>query len=324
MLEVYPPRTPGRTIGLGLIAGIIVIDVLAVILLIRLPINIWSFFLGLLLIVSIPCLVWVAFLTAGLSSSNYHVEADSLVIEWGRLRQVIGLNQIQALYLGDETIKYHRFRGSRWPGLMFGRALLPAHFLPLEDERESPAGKEQAASEEMLAILFFATRPINQQLLISTGPAVYGISPPNPAGFKNELDGLRARENNEPTSEVFPSNWSFLGWDIWHDRVLGICLGVALLLNGLLFGLLTILVNHLPAEMALHFDGQGQIDRFGSPAGLFLLPLTGLITLFAAVTLGWFYYQNRREKPLAYIVAGAAVLVELATWLALAVLLSST
>jgi len=91
MLEVYPPRTPGRTIGLGLISVIIAIDVLAVILLIRLPVNLGSFLLGLLLIVSIPCLVWVIFMTASLSTSNYHIEAGSLVIEWGRLRQVISL-----------------------------------------------------------------------------------------------------------------------------------------------------------------------------------------------------------------------------------------
>ncbi len=323
MLEAYPPRTPGRTIGLGLIAGIIAFDILAIFLLLRLPINIWSFLLSLLVVVSIPCLYWVAFLTTSLATSNYHIEADSLVIEWGRLRQVIGLNQIQALYLGDEQMKPHRFRGSRWPGLMFGRALLPAHSQPREDNRESPTEKDQAGSERLLATFFFATRPLNQQLLISTGPAIYGISPPDPAGFRSELDGLRAGENNESTSEISPTNWGFLGWDIWHDRILRICLGAILSLNGLLFALLTILISRLPTEMALHLDAQRQIDRFGSPAGLFLLPLTGFVTILVAVALGWFYYQNRREKPLAYIVVGAAVLIELATWVALAGLLSS-
>jgi len=221
-------------------------------------------------------------------------------------------------------MKPHRFRGSRWPGLMFGRALLTTESQPRKNDRESSAENDRTGNQQTLATYFFATRPIDQQLLISTGSAVYGISPPDPAGFKSNLDELRAGANNGSTSEISPTDWKFLGWDIWHDRIFGICLGATFLLNSLLFALLTILINRLPAEMALHFDAQGQIDRFGSPASLILLPLTGLITFLVAIALGWFYYQNRSQKPLAYIVVGAAVLIELATWVALAGLISST
>jgi hypothetical protein len=317
MLEAYPPQSPGRLISLGLIVGLILLDALILVLLLSLSITLLSFFLGLFLLASIPAILLLTVLITSLSSVRYYVEDYVLIIEWGSLRQVIGFGQIQAIYLGDELNEVLRFRGLRWPGLMFGRGQL---FVEKSESVEAPISDEEPAT---LPTFFYATQPLAQQLLISTGSKAYAISPANPADFKVCLEALRPEEDADQLPLDLSSDLGILGWDIWHDRVVQICLGLAVLLNGLLFAYLSFIVGRLPSEVALHFDEFGVVDRFGSPAGLFVLPLVGLIAWVAAGTLGWFFYQVRGEKPIGYIVWGTIVIIELATWIALAGLLSN-
>jgi uncharacterized membrane protein len=113
------------------------------------------------------------------------------------------------------------------------------------------------------------------------------------------------------------SELSFRSRDIWRDRVMQFSMGAAIVLNVALFAVVAAQFGRLPDEVPLHFDGPGQVDRFGSPAGLYVLPLIGLITWLTAALLGWFFHQVRDEKPVAYIVWGTTVAIQLATWLAI-------
>jgi uncharacterized membrane protein len=76
-------------------------------------------------------------------------------------------------------------------------------------------------------------------------------------------------------------------------------------------------LGRLPDEVPLHFDQSGITDRTGSPFGLLILPLIGLIAWILAALIGYYYHQVRRDEPVAYIVWGATVLIEVATWVGL-------
>ena len=118
------------------------------------------------------------------------------------------------------------------------------------------------------------------------------------------------------------SELSFLSRDFWRDRVMQFCMGASIILNVALFAVIAAQIGRLPDQVPLHFDGLGQVDRLGSPAGLYLLPLIGLISWLSAALLGWYFHQVREEKPVAYILWGATVAIQLATWLAIINLLA--
>lgn len=100
------------------------------------------------------------------------------------------------------------------------------------------------------------------------------------------------------------------------DRAAQVTLALAAVLNALLFIYLAVQVGRLPAEIPLHFNRLGQVDRLGPPAGLFLLPLAGLLAWLVNGAIGWWFYLGRKERPLALVLWGAAVVVQVAAWAA--------
>ncbi|MCB9421111.1 MAG: DUF1648 domain-containing protein [Ardenticatenaceae bacterium] len=266
--------------------GFILLDVVLFMLLIRGPITLLSFLLGVLLLASLPLLAVVAYWTSSLSTTRYHVVENALLIEWGSLRQVIPLAAIESLQPGG---KITQFRGLRWPGLMIGRGQI----------------------DGQVAVVF-ATRPAAEQLLLKTETAVYAISPVDLENFKNCLEALRTAEMAEPV-DLPESHLGFLSWSFWNEWPAHLLLAASGLLNLALFGYLTAVYNHLPAQVPLHFNQLGQVDRLAAPNRLFLLPLIGLTVWLVNGTGGWFFYQQSQKLP-AYLLWGTAVLVQLAIW----------
>ncbi|MCB9444550.1 MAG: DUF1648 domain-containing protein [Ardenticatenaceae bacterium] len=286
MLESQPSTSPGTIFGFSCMVGFILLDVVLFMLLIRGPITLLSFLLGVLLLASLPLLAVVAYWTSSLSTTRYHVVENALLIEWGSLRQVIPLAAIESLQPGG---KITQFRGLRWPGLMIGRGQI----------------------DGQVAVVF-ATRPAAEQLLLKTETAVYAISPVDLENFKNCLEALRTAEMAEPV-DLPESHLGFLSWSFWNEWPAHLLLAASGLLNLALFGYLTAVYNHLPAQVPLHFNQLGQVDRLAAPNRLFLLPLIGLTVWLVNGTGGWFFYQQSQKLP-AYLLWGTAVLVQLAIW----------
>ncbi|MGH2522300.1 MAG: DUF1648 domain-containing protein, partial [Anaerolineales bacterium] len=69
-------------------------------------------------------------------------------------------------------------------------------------------------------------------------------------------------------------------------------------------------------EFALHFDAQGEPDRFGPPAGLFILPLIAGLAWAANTLLGLWLYRRESERTGAYLLFGATVFVLALVWVA--------
>jgi hypothetical protein len=100
------------------------------------------------------------------------------------------------------------------------------------------------------------------------------------------------------------------------DRAVQVTLALAAVLNLLLFIYLAVQAGRLPAEVPLHFNRLGQVDRVGPPAALFILPLAGLLAWLINGVIGWWFYLGRAERPVALILWGAAVVVQVAAWAA--------
>lgn len=288
MLESQPSTSPGTIFGYMVIVGLVLLDAGLFFLLIRGPITLFSVLWGLLLLASLPLAAMVAYWTASLGSARYHVVGNALLIEWGGLQQVVSLAAIQSLEMGGEKA-VTRFRGLRWPGLIVGLGQL---------------GEQDA--------FFFATRPLDQQLLLQTETAVYAISPVDLQNFKDCLEALRAAPIDE-AGDLPDSHLGFLQWRFWNEWPAQLLLMASGLLNLTLFGYLTAVYNRLPAQVPLHFNQLGQIDRLAAPGRLFVLPLIGLIAWIINGIWGWIFYQQDQKVP-AYLLWGTAVIVQLAVW----------
>ncbi|MFN2189087.1 MAG: PH domain-containing protein [Candidatus Promineifilaceae bacterium] len=298
MLDSHPPLSPGRLVGLVLAAILILLDVGFIVLLISLPVGIFTVLLCLLLLVSLPLIGAVIFVTVGISGARYQVEGDVLLIRWGRMVQRVPMAAIAELLPSDAIKDIRDFRGIRWPGCMIGQGLAD-----LRDGRQ-------------LRISSFATRTADEQVLVVTDEMTYGISPTDPTNFIVSLQALLETEIGDDQTGTH-ENMNVQGWSIWPERDALIIIGVSVLLNLALFVILAIINSRLPEKSALHFNKFGEVDRTGSAAELFILPLIGAIAWVSAVIGGWFFYYIRHEKPVAYLILGFTVLIQIATWIAM-------
>lgn len=289
MLESQPSTSPGTTFGYMVIVGLVLLDTGLFFLLIRGPITLFSTLWGLLLLVSLPLLAILTYWTLSLRSARYHVVGNALLIEWGSLQQVVPLATIQSLQWGREVTAVTRFRGFRWPGLMVGRG--------------------QVRGQNAFV---FATRPLVEQLLLRTETAVYAISPVDLQNFKDCLEALRTADLDE-TVDLPDSHLGFLQWRFWDEWPAQLLLAAAGLLNLVLFGYLTAVNGRLPAQVPLHFNQLGEVDRLAMPDTLFVLPVIGLIAWIINGVWGWVFYQQDQTMP-AYLLWGTAVIVQLAAW----------
>lgn len=295
------PRSPGLGVGLGLLAGLILLDIALFAVIFTQSISFVSFVLGVIIALSIPVIMLIAAVTAGLSRAGYSLFEDELVIDWGRLQQKINYHQIQECLPGIDRERATKFLGFRWPGCWFGR------------------GQLFVKPERAITAYFFATRGPDQQLFIITENYAVGISPPDPTSFKENLDRRISDQTNRPSEEL-TVDLGFLDWGIWHDRIAQLSLGVAVLLNVVQFGYLTLLIGQSSQPVTLHFNSSSEADRFGPAEFLLLIPLLGLLTWVFAAIMSWFFYDRRNEHPVAYILCGSTVVIEFTTWLAILLL----
>lgn len=106
---------------------------------------------------------------------------------------------------------------------------------------------------------------------------------------------------------------------IWRDRAARIGLGLAVSLNLLLFVLVLLTYQQLNEAMASASGISGAVDgtiapNAGQPFNVLILPIIGLVSWLVGLALGAFYYNARKDRPMAYIVWAAVVLIGLATW----------
>lgn len=245
----------------------------------------WVFAVG-----ALACLAlagWLAFHTHQLASASYSVDRNAFVIRWGQLREVVPMGDVQRVLEADEIADGLRMLRAPLPGWWFG------------DGRHPALGK----------IRFYATAPLDQQVLIVTPERTYAVSPYDDEAF---LDAFRTRLEMRPTQNVVHTRLlpPYMALPLWADRVARVLLILAIALNLLTFGLSAGRFPAVPAQLALHFDAAGVADRFGDKPQLFVPPFIALITLAISVGLGLTLYR-KEEKLGAYMLWGGAIAIQM-------------
>ena len=286
-----PARSAGGWVGLGLV-GICALASLGLFwLLITRPISILSFFLALVVLAGVVLVAGLGYWTLGFYTLRYRLDRNGVVITWGVIRQVIPAANIVRLAPGAELAPSTRVRGFTWRGYYVGSG---------HDPTLGP-------------VLFYATRPRAEQLLVVTPTLTYAISPRDPAAFELEYS-LRSSLGPTVVLSQGASLARIARLSLWRDRWLWVLLGLTLLANVLLFGYMSWQHPYLPELLPLHFSILGQVDRVGERNELFLLPIIGLIVLVINVVFGGLIHV--RERLGTYMLWASALGVQILLWLA--------
>lgn len=268
----------------AVVAVILALAFVVAAVLVPLTLATWAFAVG-----ALACLAlagWLAFQTHQLASTSYSIDRNALVIRWGQLREVVPMGDVQRVLEADEIADGLRMLRAPLPGWWFGEGRHPA------------LGK----------IRFYATAPLDHQVLIVTPERSYAVSPYDDEAF---LDAFRTRLEMRPTQNVAHTRLlpPYMALPVWTDRIAQVLLILAIALNLLTFGLSAGRFPAVPAQLALHFDAAGSVDRFGDKPQLFVPPLIALITLAISVGLGLALYRNE-EKLAAYMLWGGAIAIQ--------------
>lgn len=291
MTEWYPNSQTGLRVGLALIAAVLLVNIGLIIWAATRPVDGLTFLSGLFVLGSLVAIGWMGYWISGLVQSAYVLDRNALVILWGESEHVIPLPQVQRVVLGEEVTGRLRFRGIRWPGHWVGYGEI----------------------EGLGPVLFHATAPIEEQVLLLTPGLAYGISPEDRDGF---LRTLQTRMQMGPTQRVEQTSHgpAFARWAFWQDRAALVMLAGGLGALLMLTGFLCFRFPYLPPLIPLHFDALGVPDRLGVRGQIFFIPLIGLIMLAVNGILGGLLY--RRERLAAYLLWGGALMVQVLFWAA--------
>ncbi|MGC9398828.1 MAG: PH domain-containing protein [Anaerolineae bacterium] len=279
---------------LGL-AGIVVLVLLAVglgVLIALTPISLLTFFLTLGALGALVAAVLVGYWLWGLLHAEYAMDRNVLVIRWGGYTHELPMAEIQEVLRGADLEKVSLRRVLHWPGYFVG----------------------QGEAQEIGPIFFYATAPLQEQLVLRLPGVAYAISPANPELF---LEALEERLEMGATQDVvyIVRHPAFLDWAIWKDPLLLSLLGSALALLLLLGGLLSWRYPTLPESIVLKIDAKGAPLLVGPPSRLAYLGLLALLFTLFNGGLGLVFY--RRRPVVTYFLCGGLLLLLTSLWIAI-------
>jgi len=281
----------GWRIGLAFWIVLLLLTIGLAVLTIINPVTVWTFLMGVGAFISLLATVQMGYWLWGLLNAQYTMDRNALVIRWGQIEHQIPMVGVRAVLSGAEISDLRMRPGVRWPG----------HFV----------GYGETA--DLGPILFYATEPLEQQVVVQTDGMAYAISPVDLEAF---LLAFRERLEMGPTQEVEESSQrpAVLDWPIWEDHFALYNLGGSALLLLLLLGLLSWRYPYLPSEIALRLGPQGQALLMASSGRIFYLMLLGIIFLLINSTLGLLLY--RRERMVAYFLWGGLLALQGGLWVA--------
>ncbi len=286
----------GWAVGLSIAVVFLLLTTGFTLLAVTRPVTLLTFILGLAAIAALLCAAVLGYWLWGLINASYVMDRNAIVIHWGSNEHQIPMNAVRAVSAGAELQNVRLRRGLRWPG----------HFVGLGN------------AEGLESILFYATVPPAQQIIVQTETMAYALSPQDSEGF---LAALLERLEMGATQEVeeLSHHPAFLDWQIWRDTAaLGLLAGSALTFL-LLLGLLCWRYPFLPPRIAMQFTATGEPLLIADAARIFYLALIGLIFLLFNGGLGLFLYY--RERMAAYFIWTGLLILQLGLWVAVIAIL---
>jgi len=167
----------GWILDLGGTALLLASAIACVVLAFVVPLSLWTFLLGSGAVLLLGTSMRVGYQLWGLVNAAYEMDRNAILIHWGDTHHQIPMQAVQGVISGAELTDLRLAFGLRWPGYRVGLG--------------------QAA--EIGPVLFYATAPVAQQVIIRTTGMAYAISP---TALPEFLQALRERLEMGPTQEV--------------------------------------------------------------------------------------------------------------------------
>lgn len=277
-----PSRWQGLLVMLGLLllAGVLLMQVPGR------PVDGISFLLVLAGLASLALIGYVGLRTFNVFTLEYWVDRDAVTLVWGSTRQIVPLTQIRRIIEDPVARPRQSARPWHWP-------------CPTRRRLECP---------ELGVINAYATRPLNEQIILVTSGESYSLSPADRQGFLRALQerfALGAGRLLQVELRRAPI-WT---WPLWRDRGALFLMGAGLLGVLVMFGALCFRYPALSSDLPLHFDINGLPDRIAPKSDLFALPLIGLLTWLTNTTAGIWLYRHIQQGA-AYLLWGGALAVQ--------------
>jgi hypothetical protein len=296
-MEHKPPTRPGLIFGLALILALVLLAIGLVVLVLMSSITPLTVLWALLLVSSLGVIGLVLYSLSALRHAAYRLDRSAISIRWGPIRRVIPLSEVEGILQPMDLGAVTRFRGLHWPGFWAGRGRM----------------------ENVGAVEFFSTGPLEQQLVIKTAGGAYAISPQNPNRFLDRFAGLRgARAWDEAEPPAPPPAPAPRRAGLWSDRLAHGLIAAGGLLNLALMLLLTARLPTLPYRLPFRFSPAGEVLLVGSPRQLLVVAAVGAALWALNGALGVLLYRRLGERVAAYLLWGGAavlqVLLAVALW----------
>jgi hypothetical protein len=290
-----PLKSTGLAFGLAAVMILVGAEISALAFLRGAALSFLAFLTLCFFVASLPILSFIGYRCYGLALGRYVLSRNALVVEWGGRRELIPLEKVAEVRAVTEPTEVAALQpgGFSWPGCLVGRAKLPS----------------------LGQVEFLAGTDAHGLVIVRYEGGCLVLSPPDPLAFAQAFAGLQAEG---PSAKIEPESMvpGFQRWSLWRDWPVLALVAAGGVSELLLIGYLLLVYPALPAEVALHFNAQGQPDRFGTPLNLFILPLIGGLTWSLNTLLGLWLRRREGEHPLAHLLFGASLLTQTLVWVA--------
>jgi hypothetical protein len=236
----------------------------------------------------------------GLATARYVLNRNGLGIRWGLAVEELPLPSLR-LEVPGPSLRGLRPRGAiRWPGCIVG----------------------QGEVEGIGPVEFFSSRGPEGMLLVISPDRTLAISPPDREVFRRAFTDASRQGVIEPVAPVSTRPDLFLA-RLWRDPLARGLLFLGMTLPLVLLGFLGLRAGSLPDRVPFGFDSQGNPELLVPPGRLLLLPLIGGLCWALDLGLGSAFYRRLGDRPLAYMLWGVALVVNLLLWAAAVTLLAA-
>lgn len=290
----------GWRLGLVFVVGLVLLAAVLIVTVALNSLTILTFLLSLVAIAALAGAGVISYWLWGLVNASYTMDRNAVVIHWGGYMHQIPLAEIREVLRGSEVEGLRLQSLFCWPGYLVGRGSAPA----------------------LGQILFYATQPLDAQLILRAESGTYAISPIDREGF---ITAFSERMELGATQDVtaVSTHPAFLDWPIWQDQMALGLWGSSLVVLALLVAGLCGLYPFLPPEIPLQITREGEILRMTGAGRIFYFALLGVLFLLVNGGAGMYFYQRERDHAIAYFFWSGTLLLQGSLWVAaVAVLLN--
>jgi hypothetical protein len=290
-MEFRPSRRAGFALDLLGMLLLLPAVIYAVIQLSTAALSLWTVFWVVILLSGVPLILLLAYNLYGLMSARFVIDRDGFYLRWGWAYEQVPIKDILSLSLLDpEDVEASPSGWLRWPATM-----------------------TRTIQDGQGVIEYFLAAGRAPRVRVETEERVFIISPANPGQF---LDAYRETSllGALQTIEHLSQRPRFALTRLVADRGGLTVLSLGLILPVILLGYLALRVPDLPSEVAFGFDAEGFPQTFAPPGRLLLLPLASGLCWTVNLLLGLWLYRTQANRPLAYALWTASVVVSGLFW----------